>query len=147
MRTSGILTIGGGIAGALGALFALGMFNAALHDKQPFPFWVGFLVGAGVVVAGASAFFAGKRRARLEREEDERGFAELAVALARKSGGPLKLEAVCKAADLTTEEAQAKMRKLTGLGVFELDFDANGQAVYKVAAGAGAAELALPAGR
>ena len=39
------------------------------------------------------------------------------------------------------------MRKLTGTGLFELDFDANGQMVYKLSANPGAAQLAQLAGR
>ena len=145
MRTSGILTIGGGAVAAVGALLSLVMLKAFLTDKgQGFADLTGLLFFGSLFAVGASVFFGGRRRARLEAEESERGFAELVVALAKKSGGQTKLEAVCRASELTSDEAQAKMRKLTGLGLFELDFDAGGQAVYKVAAGA---DSALPAGR
>ena len=148
MRTSGILTIVGGAVAFLSGLFALFMLQAALTAKgQGFAFTLGFAVGAGVFAAGVAILMTGRKRARLEAENDERGFAELALALAKKSGGQVKLDAVCTASELTSDEAQARMRKLTGRGLFELDFDANGQMVYKVSANAGAAELAQLAGR
>jgi hypothetical protein len=147
MRTSGLLTIvGGGLAG-LSGLFALKMLFAALADPRPFPFYVGFVFGAAICALGVTLLQRGRKLSQLEAENEDRGFAEMALALARKSDGQVKLDAVCTAAQLTSDEAQAKMRRLTGRGLFELDFDASGQMVYKVSANAGAAELAQLAGR
>ena len=39
------------------------------------------------------------------------------------------------------------MRRLTGRGLFELDFDANGQMVFKLSPDAGRAQLAELSGR
>ena len=148
MRTSGILTIGGAALAGVTALIALSFLKVALFDKgQGFAFGLGFLIFAGLASAGVAMVVTGRKRARLEDENEERGFAEMAVALARKSGGSVKLDAVCTAGQLSSDEAQARMRTLTGKGLFELDFDANGQMVFKVSANAGAAELAQLAGR
>lgn len=100
------------------------------------------VLGALPAGIGFAMFTTGRRRALVEAEESERGFAEVAAALARKGGGQVGLDAVCKASGLPSAEAQAKMRALTGRGLFELDFDANGQMVYKLSAQAGAAQLA-----
>jgi hypothetical protein len=136
MRTSGILTIGGGAVAALGGLFSVFMFFTFLGDKGPrFPDLVGLVFGLGIFAAGAAVFVSGRKRARLEDESDDRGFADTALALAGKGGGQVALDAVCRASGLTTEEAQARMRRLTGKGLFDLDFDANGQMVYKLPAG------------
>ena len=148
MRTSGILTIGGAALAGTTGLIALWFLKVAAFEKgQGFAFFLGFLVFAALAAAGVALLATGRRRARLENENEERGFAEMAVALARKAGGSVKLDAVCTASRLTSDEAQARMRRLTGKGLFELDFDANGQMVYKVSANAGAAELAQLAGR
>jgi hypothetical protein len=148
MRTSGILTIGGGGVAGVTGLIALWFLKVAAFDKgQGFAFFTGFLVFAALCATGLAVFGVGRRRSRLEDENEERGFTELTLALARKSGGLVKLDAVCTASQLTADEAQSRMRKLTGKGLFELDFDGNGQMVYKVSANAGAAELAQLAGR
>ena len=52
-----------------------------------------------------------------------------------------------KASGLTRDEATARMRQLTGRGLFDLDFDANGQMVWKLSPDAGRAQLAETAGR
>jgi hypothetical protein len=83
----------------------------------------------------------------VELESDQRNFSELALSLARKNGGQVQLDAVSKATGLTRDEATAKMRELTGRGLFDLDFDANGQMVWKVSPDAGRAQLAEMAGR
>ena len=148
MRTSGILTLGGGFVAFLGGIFSLLMLKAFFVDKgQGFIDLTGLFFGLVVLAAGAGALLAGRKRARLEQENDERGFAELVQSLARKTGGQVALEAVCKASGLPSDEAQARMRRLTGTGLFELDFDANGQMVYKLSASPGAAQLAQLAGR
>lgn len=148
MRTSGILTLGGGFVAFLGGIFSLLMVKAFLVDKgQGFIDLTGLFFGLVVFGAGAAAVIGGRKRAKLEEENDERGFAELAQSLAKKVGGQVGLDAVCKASGLGSDEAQAKMRKLTGTGLFELDFDANGQMVYKLSANPGAAQLAQLAGR
>ena len=89
----------------------------------------------------------GRKRAKVELESNQRNFSELALGLARKNGGQVQLDAVSKATGLTRDEATAKMRELTGRGLFDLDFDANGQMVWKVSPDAGRAQLAEMAGR
>jgi hypothetical protein len=143
MRTSGILTLGGGIIAFLGAVFTLVMLKAFFVDRgQGFVDVTGILLGGAVLAIGASGVIAGRKRARLERENDDRGFAETAEALARRSGGQVKLDAVCKATGLSTDDATAKLRALTGKGLFDLDFDGNGQMVYKLSDSASQGQLA-----
>lgn len=105
------------------------------------------VLGAAPLGLGWLLFSTGNRQARLEAENAERGFAELATTLAKKAGGQVALEAVCKASGLPADEAQAKLRALTGKGLFELDFDANGQMVFKLSAQPGAAQLAQFSGK
>jgi hypothetical protein len=127
------------------ALMVLGVLVGPLVFLRAggFPGLIGLLVlGAAPLAIGWVMFSKGGRQAKLEAENAERGFSEVATALARKAGGQVGLDAVCKASSLSTDEAQAKMRALTGKGLFELDFDANGQMVYKLSAQAGAAQLA-----
>jgi len=143
MRTSGILTIGGGIIAFLGAVFTLVMLKAFFVDQgQGFVDGTGLLFGAIVLAVGAAGIMFGRKRAKLEHENDERGFAETAEALARRSGGQVRLDAVCKATGLTSDDAQAKLRALTGKGLFDLDFDANGQMIYKLSESTGQSQLA-----
>lgn len=148
MRTSNILTIGGAFVAILGGAFALLMAKAFLVDKgQGFVDLSGLVVGGVVLAVGLALVAAGRKRARIERENDERTFSDMAMALARKSGGQVRVEAVCKASGLSRDEATAKMRELTGRGLFDLDFDQNGQMVFKLSPEAGRAQLAEIAGR
>jgi hypothetical protein len=148
MRTSNILTIGGAFVAILGGLFSLFMVSAFFKDKgQGFVDLSGLAVGGIVFAVGVGIVIAGRKRARVEQENDERSFSELAMTLAKKNGGQLQVEAVCKASGLTREEATSRMRELTGRGMFDLDFDANGQMVWKLSPGAGRAQLAELAGR
>jgi hypothetical protein len=148
MRTSNILTIGGAFVAILGGAFALLMMKAFLVDKgQGFVDLSGLVAGGAVLAIGLALVAVGRKRARVEAENDERNFSEMALALAKKNGGQLQVEAVCKASGLTREEATSRMRELTGRGMFDLDFDANGQMVWKLSPGAGRAQLAELAGR
>jgi hypothetical protein len=148
MRTSGILTIGGAFISILGGIFALLMVKAFLVDKgQGFVDLSGLVVGGVVLAVGLALVAAGRKRARVEAENDERNFSEMAQALARKNGGQVQVEAVCKASGLSKDEATAKMRELTGRGLFDLDFDQNGQMVWKLSPDAGRAQLAEMSGR
>jgi hypothetical protein len=148
MRTSNILTIGGAFVAILGGLFSMFMVSAFFKDKgQGFVDLSGLAVGGIVFAVGVGIVIAGRKRARVEQENDERSFSELAMTLAKKNGGQLQVEAVCKASGLTREEATSRMRELTGRGMFDLDFDANGQMVWKLSPGAGRAQLAELAGR
>jgi hypothetical protein len=143
MRTSGILTVGGAFVAFLGALFSLLMAKAFLFDKGlGFVDLTGLFVGIAFTAAGLITLAAGRRRARIERDNDQRGFEELATSLAKTNGGQLRLEQIAKASGLPSDEAQGKMRTLTGRGLFELDFDQNGQMVFKLSADAGRAQLA-----
>jgi hypothetical protein len=148
MRTSGILTVGGAFVAFLGALFALLMAKAFLFDKgQGFVDLSGLVVGLAFTAVGVFTFIAGRRRAHVEEESDRRGFEELATALARKNSGELRLDQIAKASGLPGEEAQARMRTLTGRGLFDLDFDQNGQMVFKLSGDSGRAQLAELSGR
>jgi hypothetical protein len=148
MRTSNILTIGGAFVAILGGAFSLLMVKAFLTDKgQGFVDLSGLVVGGVVLAVGLALMLAGRKRARVEAENDERSFSEMAMALARKNGGTVMVDAVCKASGLTKEDATAKMRQLTGRGLFDLDFDGNGQMVWKLSPDAGRAQLAEMAGR
>src|SRR5260221_13582602 len=143
MRTSGILTIGGAFIAILGGIFALLMVKAFLVDKgQGFVDLSGLVVGGVVLAVGLALVAAGRKRARMEAENDERSFSEMAQALAKKNGGQVQVEAVCKASGLPKDEATAKMRELTGRGLFDLDFDQNGQMIWKLSPDAGLAQLA-----
>src|SRR5882762_8196367 len=134
MRTSGILTIGGAFVAILGSAFALLMLRAFFVDKgQGFVDLSGLVVGGVVAVVGLGLVAAGRKRARMEHEHDDLHFSEMALALAKKNGGQVQVEQVVKASGLTRDEATSRMRQLTGRGLFDLDFDANGQMVWSSA--------------
>ena len=143
MRTSGILTIGGGFVAILGAAFSLVM----LRGFTGFADLSGLVVGLAVLGVGVGIVFAGRKRARCEQESDDRHFSEVALAVAKQNGGQVQVDQVAKASGLSRDEATARMRQLTGRGLFDLDFDANGQMVWKVSPNAGRAQLAEMAGR
>jgi hypothetical protein len=148
MRTSGILTIGGAFVAFLGGLFALFMAGAFFKDTgQGFVDLTGLVVGLAFAAVGVFTLIAGRRRARIEVESDRRGFEELACSLARKNSGELRIDQIAKASGLPGEEAQERMRTLTGRGLFDLDFDENGQMVFKLSRDAGRAQLAELSGR
>jgi hypothetical protein len=148
MRTSGILTIGGAFVAILGGAFALLMLRAFFVDKgQGFVDLSGLVVGGVVAAVGLALVAAGRKRARIEQQSDDLHFSEVALALAKKNNGQVQVEQVAKASGLTREEATARMRQLTGRGMFDLDFDANGQMVWKLSPDAGRAQLAEIAGR
>ncbi len=148
MRTSGILTIGGAFVAILGGAFALLMLKAFFVDKgQGFVDLSGLVVGGVVAAVGIALVAVGRKRARVEQENDERNFSAMAVALAKKNGGQVQIDAVCKASGLAKDEATAKMRELTGRGLFDLDFDGGGQMVWKLSADPGRAQLAELSGR
>ena len=143
MRTSGILTVGGAFVAILGAAFSLVM----LKGFRSFTDLSGLVVGLVVVAVGVGIMIAGRKRARFEQESDDRHFSEVALSLAKKSGGQVQVDQVAKASGLSRDEATTRMRQLTGRGLFDLDFDANGQMVWKLTPDAGRAQLAEIAGR
>ena len=148
MRTSNILTIGGAFVAILGGAFALLMMKAFLVDKgQGFVDLSGLIVGGVVLAVGLALVAVGRKRTHVELENDQRNFSEMALALAKKNGGQVQVDAVCKASGLSKDEATARMRELTGRGVFDLDFDQHGQMVWKLSPDAGRAQLAEMAGR
>src|SRR5262249_60797212 len=107
----------------------------------------GRVVGLVVFVVGFGIVLAGRKRGRFEQESGDRHFSEVALSLAKKSGGQVQVDQVAKASGLSRDEATARMRQLTGRGLFDLDFDANGQMVWKLTPDAGRAQLAEIAGR
>ncbi|HEX9577957.1 MAG TPA: hypothetical protein VF993_09405 [Myxococcales bacterium] len=143
MRTSNILTIGGAFVAVLGGLFSAVM----LKGMRGFQDFSGLVVGLVFLAIGVATFVVGRKRARVEAESDERSFLEMAIALARKNGGQVSIDPVCKASGLSKDEATARMRQLTGRGVFDLDFDGSGQMVWKLSPDAGRSQLAEIAGR
>ncbi|HEX4386085.1 MAG TPA: hypothetical protein VH083_24170 [Myxococcales bacterium] len=148
MRTSGILTIGGAFVAVLGGLFGLVMTKAFIVDKgQSFVDLTGLVFGVGILAVGLVLIGVGRKRAKVETENDERNFTDLAMAIAKKNSGQVLLDQVCKASGLPKDEATAKMRELTGRGLFDLDFDGNGQMTWKLSPDAGRAQLAEMAGR
>ena len=149
MKTGGILFFGGAVLLVLGGLGALVFIGPLLKGQGgTFSNLLAVLVlGALPAAAGVLLMAAGARRGRVERENEDRGFADLATALARKNGGRVGLDQVARASGLPSEEAQSKMRRLTGRGVFELEFDGNGEMVFKLSPDAGRAQLAELSGR
>jgi|GEM_PF-1496853 len=149
MKTGGILFFGGAVLLVLGGLGGLVFIGPLLRGQGgTFSNLLAVLVlGALPAIAGVLLMAAGSRRSKLERENEDRGFTDLATALARKNGGRVSLEQVARASSLPSAEAQAKMRQLTGRGLFELDFDQGGQMVFKLSPDAGRAQLAELGGR
>jgi|SRR5438105_2215692 len=149
MKTGGILFFGGVVLLVLGGLGGLVFIGPLLTGKGgTFSNLLAVIVlGALPAAAGVLLMGAGSKRSKLEKENEDRGFGELATTLARKNGGQIGIDQIAKASGLPSGEAQAKMRALTGRGVFELDFDANGQMVWKLSPDAGRAQLAQMSGR
>src|SRR5579859_1289692 len=88
MRTSGILTIGGAFVALLGGVFSLLMMKAFLVDTgQGFVDLTGLVVGGVVLAIGLVLIGMGRKRARVEVENDERNFTDLALAIAKKNSG------------------------------------------------------------
>src|SRR5258708_31097691 len=95
MRTSGILTIGGAFVAILGGAFALLMLKAFFVDKgQGFVDLSGLVVGGIVLAVGVALGAGGRKRARVEQENDERNFSAMAGAPAKKNRGPGQNRAV-----------------------------------------------------
>ena len=138
-----ILFFGGVVLLGLGGLGALVFIKPLLLGQGAmFPNLMAVIIlGALPAAAGLALITVGGRRSKLEAEGDERGFSEMTVALARKNGGAVALDQVCKASGLPKDEAQARMRALTGQGLFDMDFDANGQVQWKLT-GPGSPQLA-----
>jgi hypothetical protein len=149
MKTGGILFFGGAVLLVLGGLGGLVFIGPLLTGKGGTFSNLLAVVVLGVLpaVAGILLMGAGSRRTRMERENEDRGFSELATSLARKNGGQVALDQVARASGLPGDEAKDKMRALTGRGLFELDFDQNGQMVWKLSPDAGRAQLAQLSGR
>ncbi len=129
-----ILFFGGVVLLVLGGLGALVFMKPLLLGQgSMFPNLMAVLIlGALPIAAGLALISIGGRRGKIESESEERGFSEMTVALARKNGGAVALDQVCKASGLAKDEAQARMRALTGQGLFDMDFDANGQVLWKL---------------
>jgi hypothetical protein len=149
MKTGGILFFGGVVLLVLGGLGALVFIGPLLKGQGgTFSNLLAVLVlGALPVAAGGLLMAAGARRGRIERENEDRGFTDLTTALARKNGGRIGLDQIARASGLSSDEAQNKMRRLTGRGLFDLDFDENGQMVFKLSPDAGRSQLAELGGR
>ncbi len=129
-----ILFFGGVVLLVLGGLGALVFIKPLLLGQgSMFPNLMAVLIlGALPAAAGLALISIGGGRGKRAGAEEERGFSEMTVALARKNGGAVALDQVCKASGLPKDEAQARMRSLTGQGLFDMDFDANGQVLWKL---------------
>ena len=129
-----ILFFGGIVLLVLGVIGGLAFIGPVISGAGGrFPSLMAVLVlGALPAAIGLSLITIGSKRSKVESESDERGFSEMTVALARKNGGQVALDQVCKVSGLPKDEAQARMRALTGQGLFDMDFDANGQVMWKL---------------
>src|SRR2546425_8995908 len=125
MKTGGILFFGGVVLLVLGGLGGLVFIGPLLTGKGgTFSNLLAVVVlGALPAAAGILLMGAGSKRSRLEKENEERGFGELATTLARKNGGQIGIEQIAKASGVPTTQAPAEMRAPTGPGGFGLDFD------------------------
>src|SRR5438128_11264922 len=99
MRTGGILFFGGVVLLVLGGLGGLVFVGPLLKGQGgTFSNLLAVLVlGALPAVAGVLLMAAGTRRSRLERENEDRGFPDMATPLARKNGGGAGLDQVAQA--------------------------------------------------
>jgi hypothetical protein len=149
MKTGTILTFGGAVVLAIGAMLGLVFVPPIVMGRGSlFSNLLALaILSAAPIACGLLLLGAGRKRVRLEAEHDERGFAELATSLAKQGGGSVGLDPICKASGLSSSEAQARMRALTGRGLFDLDFDEGGQMVFKLSGNAGQAQLAQLSGR
>lgn len=147
MRTSNILTIGGAFIALIGGAFGLLMLKVFLGSgSRGFADLTGLFVGGLICAVGLALISAGRKRTRIESENDERNFSDAVLALAKKNGS-VNVDQVCKVSGLSREDVQTKMRGLTGRGLFDMDFDEGGQMVWKLSPDAGRAQLAEMAGR
>src|SRR5438874_1622341 len=96
MKTGGILFFGGAVLLVLGGLGALVFIGPLLKGQGgTFSNLLAVLVlGALPAAAGVLLMAAGARRGKLEREHEDRGFPDLATALARKHGERIGADAV-----------------------------------------------------
>ena len=108
MKTGGILFFGGAVLLVLGGLGALVFIGPLLKGQGgTFSNLLAVLVlGALPAAAGALLMGAGARRGKRERENEDRGFTDLATSLARQNGGRVGLDQVARASGLPNEEAQ-----------------------------------------
>src|SRR2546421_3184448 len=122
MRTGGILFFGGVVLLVLGGLGGLVFVGPLLKGQGgTFSNLLAVLVlGALPAAAGVLLMAAGTRRSKLERENEDRGFTDLATSLARKNGGRGGPGPVAPAGGGAHGEAQAKKRQDPPRGPFPL---------------------------
>src|SRR4051812_12826257 len=106
MNIGGIFTVGGWFLLIVGALCTLIFGKGLLFEKgQGFSLLMAVLVlGVTPIAAGVSLIGAGRRRSRLEKETQERGFQDTVAALARKAGGQVSIAEVTRATALPSDE-------------------------------------------
>src|SRR2546429_3517098 len=126
MKTGGILFFGGVVLLVLGGLGGLVFIGPLLKGQGgTFSNLLAVLVlGALPAAAGVVLMAAGTRRSRLERENEDRGFTDLATSLARKNGGPGGLGPAARAGRVPTGDAPARGRHLTWRGPLPPDLRA-----------------------
>src|SRR5260370_19867691 len=136
MKTGTILFFGGAVLlvlGVLGGVFFIGPIltgRGSMFSNLMAP----VVLGALPALIGLTLITVGRKRARVEAESEERGFSEAVIPLARKQGGQIGVDAVCKVIGLTRDEATAKMCELPGRGAFHHHFEPGGQMVWQLAA-------------
>lgn len=101
----------------------------------------GYVFGFGVItglvaLGGAGLSYATFRAAKgfdVQASESQKvQLEQTARRLAEKNGGSVALSAVMHATGLPKDAATVRMRELVGRGVFELDFGANGEMLFKL---------------
>jgi hypothetical protein len=144
MKTGMILTFGGAVVLVIGAMLGLVFVPPLIMGRGSLfsNLLAVAILSAAPIACGLLLLGAGRKRTRIEAEHDERGFVDLATSLAKKGGGAVGIDPICQASGLSASEAQARMRVLTGRGLFDLDFDEGGQVVFKLSGNAGRAALA-----
>src|SRR3981189_3116477 len=112
MKTGGILFFGGVVLLVLGGLGGLVFVGPLLRGQGgTFSNLLAVLVlGALPAAAGVLLMGSATRCSRLERENEDRGFTELATSLPGKNGCHVHDKQVAPTMGVPQDEAQAKMR-------------------------------------
>jgi len=98
-------------------------------------FGLGIIGLVGLAGGGALAYLtfnAAKNFGVANAVQKTQQLEQIARSLAEKNGGTVAMGAILNATGETKESATPKMRELVGRGVFELDFGANGEMLFKL---------------
>lgn len=108
---------------ALAGLLVLKVFGIGLFT---------LLGAAGGFGLGYLTFNAAKTFGVANEVQKKEQLEQTARTLAQKNGGTVAMSALMSATGETKEALQPRMRALVGAGVFELDFGANGEMLFKL---------------